>query len=259
MHELMDEMFTRSKLLILNFADLPSDIPKVENIQKYFEYCRANSIDPTLPESRQNFNNRLLSQSHYRYLVSRYDEDRTSMLQGSTIAAQGRTYHLGIDIFSVDLETVYAPCDGTILEIGNEPENHSFGHYLILKPRNSDIPYIFIGHLSAQIIAKSGDVRAGQPIATLGDYVNHENGGWSRHLHLQMLAELSVPGHTPPGYSTKADLALNSRLYPNPLSYFPEWNIYDNRKIKDSPNRALANGVYAPGLPDRTQTPIPEG
>ncbi len=221
MQEPLIDLYSNSQLLVLNFSEIPPQTPKDENIQLYFDDLLSHNLDPTSAQNRQRFNNHILRKTQKRYLVSRYAEDRSAMLTGSHIAQQARTYHLGIDIFSQHLETVYAPCDGEIITIGQEPGGHSFGHYMIIKPRNRKVPYIFLGHLSQPSISV-GPITSGKPIAKLGNFTNQENGGWSRHLHLQMLSELPKSGVTPMGYSTKKDLETNARLYPDPSLFFPE-------------------------------------
>ncbi len=221
----LKDLFTKSKLLILNFDELTPSVPPEENIALYFQACETQGVNPRLPENRQKFNNSMLRKTGVHYLVSRYGEDRHSMLTGSEIAREGRVLHLGVDIFCEDLEQVYAPCDGRIVRSEQEHGSHSFGHYLILKPDQAHLPYLFLGHLSAELPSEGDECKAGQPIARLGDFVDNENGGWSRHLHLQMLTELPPVGEAPIGYSTKADFAANAEKFPDPMPYFPDWVI----------------------------------
>lgn len=225
MNECMRGLYANSKILILNFDNLPAGIAMQEDIRHYFEECEAQGLDPRSPELRQSFNDTLLDYSKMRYLVSCYAEDRSSMLQGSTIAKEARTLHLGVDIFCRDLEPIFAPCAGQIIRIGHEPENHSFGYYAILRPDSENLPYMFFGHLSAKMEISSGRVAAGQHFATIGDFKNLENGGWSRHLHLQMMSELPEDGQAPFGYASSAQLPELIELYPDPIPYFPSWRI----------------------------------
>jgi len=224
LNEPLQNLFTSSSLLILNFDEIPPNTPSEYSIQKYFQDCETSGIDPRTPENRQKFNDALLVKSGMRYLVSRYGEDRISTLKGSQIAKEGRTIHLGVDIFCKNLEIVYAPCDGEIIRIGQELQSHSFGYYAILKPDNPHIPYIFLGHLSSKML-RTGRVKAREPIATIGDYKDNENGGWSRHLHIQMLTNLPLNNQTLLGYSTTASFSTLSQKYPNPMDYFSAWQI----------------------------------
>ncbi|MEO5627469.1 MAG: peptidoglycan DD-metalloendopeptidase family protein [Candidatus Saccharimonadales bacterium] len=223
MQEPLKNLFNASKLLILNFDQIPDDIPASENIQHFFEQSTTLGIDPKTPNQRQQFNNQMIKDTGRRYIVSRYGEDRRAMLAGSSIAKEGRTIHLGVDIFSKNLEAVYAPCDGEVICYGQEPESHSFGHYLVFKP-SLDIPYIFFAHLDGQP-KKLGAVKAGDQIAKLGDYETGENGGWSRHLHLQMMTKLSPNCQAPLGYASQETFPELSKIYPSPMTYFPKWKL----------------------------------
>ena len=220
--EPMHEMFSRSRLLVLDFSEIADG--NEHSIKDYFEECERSGINPRLPENRQRFNDQLLARTGARYLISRYAEDRIAMLAGSEIAREGRTIHMGVDMFSTMLETIYAPCDGRIVETGLEDEPHGYGHYLIMQPDGIEDTYFFFGHLSRRLPAKRA-VKLGDAIANLGDYVDNENGGWSRHLHFQVLKDLPEPGQTPQGYATKANFSAMSKAFPDPMPYFPDWEI----------------------------------
>lgn len=223
LNQVMPELFSRSKLMILDFRET-NNLPSSENIETYFLESVENGVDPKLPQNRQAFNESMLDATGARYLVSRYAEDRIEMLRGSPIANEGRTLHMGIDIFSRNQEDVLAPCNGEVVIVDNEPEDHSFGHYLVFRPDDRSVPYIFFGHLDSSS-QKMGKFKAGETIGRLGSYEDHENGGWSTHLHLQMIAELPGAGDHPLGYSSVDDFPAFSRLYPDPMPYFPSWKI----------------------------------
>ena len=81
-----------------------------------------------------------------------------------------------------------------------------------------------MGHLSGDL-PPLGPVTAGQKIARLGDFAHHENGGWSRHLHLQLCRDLPAPGQAPLGYASKATLHETQQAYPDPVNLFPDWVV----------------------------------
>lgn len=220
--EPLEGLFHQSRWLTLDFDHIIADTPDSQNIQRFFAACEEAGIDPKSAAQRQQFNNRVLDETNARYLVSRYGEDRSAMLAGSSIAQAGRTLHLGIDIFCREQETVYAPCDGEIIASGREPQDHSFGHYLVFKPFDQDI-YLFFGHLSAEPPIRRGQVSAGQAIARLGDYADGENGGWSRHLHIQLFRRPPLSELDLIGYSSRANFTVNSQKYPDPMQLFPDW------------------------------------
>lgn len=223
LHEIMPELFSRSEILIWNFGDITkTDAHK--NIKEYMRAQEKLGHDPRDAFHRQEFNEQVLRRTDSRYLIGRYLEDRSDILQGSHIASQGRTYHLAIDIFSKNQEPVFAPCDGQIVVSTRESGLHNYGNYLILKPDDTTLPYIFFGHLASSK-HPVGKVHAGQQIGQLGSFYQLENGGWSVHLHLQLLVELPPEGEAPIGYSSLTNLEKNKHLFPNPQSLFPAWQI----------------------------------
>ncbi|MBW7956046.1 peptidoglycan DD-metalloendopeptidase family protein [Patescibacteria group bacterium] len=216
MGELFPDLLAQSEVVILDFSQIPDDLPDYKNIKQFFARCEAEGVNPRLAEQRQKFNDNFLHQSGKRYLIGRYGEDRIAMLKGSKIAQEGRSIHLGLDIFTQDLEPLYAPCDGEVVDVGRQKGSFTFGYYLIFKPSNPLIKeYIFLGHLSRKL-PPLGKVTAGDQIATLGDYVEGENGGWSRHVHVQLLTHLPEPGTQPRGYSTKQDMDRYLTEFPDP-------------------------------------------
>jgi murein DD-endopeptidase MepM/ murein hydrolase activator NlpD len=223
LQEVLPELFTRSEVLVWNFADITA-VDAHKDIQRYMEEQKQQGKDPRDAFHRQVFNEEILNKTDARYLIGRYGEDRRDILKGSHIEKQGRTFHLAIDIFSRKQESVYAPCEGEIVVSEYEPGLHNYGHYLIFRPDDTLLPYIFFGHL-AKDKHSIGRVRVGEQIGRLGSFEDLENGGWSIHLHLQLLRELPLRGGAPIGYSTLPDLAENKERFPDPQSIFPQWQI----------------------------------
>lgn len=221
--EIMPELFTRSEVLILNFAEI-TEQDQHKNIQTYMYQQEVLGNDPRDMFHRQEFNNSILDKTDARYLIGRYGENRKDILKGSHIADEGRIFHLAIDIFSRKREPVLAPCNGEIVRSEYESGLHNYGNYLIMRPDDQSLPYIFFGHLASE---KSGigRIKAGEQIARLGSFEDLENGGWSIHLHLQLLAELPLEHEAPIGYSTLENLPRNRELFPDPQLLFPQWKI----------------------------------
>lgn len=222
--EPMQGMFNSSQLMILDVSQVWDELPEYANIRKFFTKCELMGKDPTQPECRQAFNDNFLAKRGRRYLVSRYGEDRSAMLKGSKIHKEGRTIHLGVDIFARELEPVFSPCDGVVVRTGYEAEPHGYGNYLIIRPNDSDVQ-LFFGHLGKGLPEMGRFVQAGEQIAQLGSWENNENGGWARHLHLQMITDLPEEGGTPIGYSSVAEFPVNAKRFPDPLPHFPRWTI----------------------------------
>lgn len=213
--EVMQDVRTRSEVVVLDFAQIDPALAAHKNIRKFFEECTAQGMNPRLPEQRQRFNENFLRKSGKRYLIGRYGEDRSALLPDSKIKREKRTIHLGVDIFSKKCETVFCPCDGYIVHTGYE-RPLGYGFYVIIEHTTLGLKwYSFFGHLSKELPQK-GPVAAGVRIGTLGDFKNNENGSWSRHLHYQLLLALPPEGIAPLGYATPQDFEKMSKLYPNP-------------------------------------------
>ncbi len=220
--EFLPGVFHESRSIILDFAHIPQDTPDCMNIQKYFENCFAHNINPRAPENRQAFNNRAIEFSGSRYLVGSYAENRSAMLGDTQIAREGRTYHMGIDIFCADQPDITAPCDGEIIKVGFEEGFGGYGNYLLFQTADNNL--LLFGHL-ANDPHVVGTVRQGSVIARVGDFANGENGGWSRHLHLQCFTQIPPNNKTPDGYASASKLDEYRLEFPDPSLIFPDWII----------------------------------
>jgi len=215
--EIFPGLRTESRVMVLDFVRIPDDLPPSQRIDTFFQMTEAAGINPRLPEERQRFNNALLSQTGGKYLIGQYLENRIAMLAGSSIAEEGRTYHLGIDVFTSGLDSLHTPAAGKVARIGREPGKHSYGYYAIVEHLfGNQRLYAFYGHLSSKLPEVGTVVGAGQPFAQLGDFVGDENGGWSRHVHVQLLRELPEDTEPPIGYSSLENLSMNSERFPDP-------------------------------------------
>lgn len=217
--EIMPNLRIKSEIVILDFNQLDASIPDFKNIQKFFRECEARGENPRLPENRQKFNDTFLQKVGKKYLIGRYGEDRIEMLRGTQIEKEGRTIHLGIDIFTQGLEEIYAPYNGVVAQTGFEKGKGAYGYYTILEHLNENKKfYTFYGHLSSSLPTLHTAIKQGEPFAQIGDFINGENGGWSRHLHFQLLTELPPQEETPIGYSSKEKFEKNMKKFPDPNS-----------------------------------------
>ena len=108
-------------------------------------------------------------------------------------STERRTRHTGIDVFAAAGTPVHAPLAGTVAYVTYNADPLDYGHTLILRhSTTSGVPfYTLYGHLGGSLpgLCKVGQaVAAGQLIAHLGDW--HENGGWSPHLHFQIMTDI---------------------------------------------------------------------
>lgn len=104
-----------------------------------------------------------------------------------------RTRHTGIDIFAAHGTAVHAPLPGRVLSVTYNADPLDYGHTLILEhttPAGTTF-WTLYGHLAGTLpgLVQPGQrVAAGQLVAHFGDW--HENGGWSAHLHFQIMTDM---------------------------------------------------------------------
>lgn len=141
------------------------------------------------PEGRQRWNDQQLRLSGKRYLIGRYLEDRSALISDTDIVKkEDRAIHMGIDIFSKDLEDIHSPWPGKIIYRGVEPAPDGFGHHVVVEHEllGGKKWYSLFAHLGES--QRTGAVLdKGEILGRLGDH--DENGGWSRHLHYQLFKE----------------------------------------------------------------------
>ncbi len=150
---------------------------------------------------------RLMKDAGVKVGVGRYDEARmlyiTPLFGGDgELTDERRTVHLGIDLFVEAGSAVYAPLAGTVHAFNNNSSPLDYGPMIILKHQADDGQEFFTlyGHLSEDSIAglQVGQaVERGQRIASIGD--PSVNGGWTPHLHFQIITDLLDQGCDFPG------------------------------------------------------------
>jgi len=143
--------------------------------------------------------------------VGGYDEPRLVYVApafslGPRPTDEHRTIHIGLDLFAEAGTVVSAPLDGTVHAFADNAFPQDYGPVIILRHETDtgDDFFTLYGHLSREslIELRVGDrVRAGAPIATLG--APEVNGGWTPHLHMQIMLDLlglgtDFPGVAPP-------------------------------------------------------------
>jgi 4-aminobutyrate aminotransferase-like enzyme/Ser/Thr protein kinase RdoA (MazF antagonist) len=156
--------------------------------------------------------------------VGRYNEARSvysSPLFGkaSDPAGERRTIHLGMDLFVEPGTPVSAPFDGTVQAVANNKAPLDYGPVVILRHNPSpDVQFFTLfGHLSTDTLAsiKIGQrVQQGQIFARIGDA--RENGGWTPHLHFQIILDLLDQGTDFPGVAYATERIVWTGLSPDP-------------------------------------------
>lgn len=159
-----------------------------------------------------------------RVAVGRWDEPRL-LYQAPAFAGEGapederRTIHLGLDLFADAGTTVHAPLAGTVHALADNDAPQDYGPVIVLRHTTDDGTEFFTlyGHLSRESLAwleVGQPVAAGQRIASLGTAA--VNGGWTPHLHLQIITDLLDLGVGFPGVGRPGERQVWRSLSPDP-------------------------------------------
>jgi 4-aminobutyrate aminotransferase-like enzyme/Ser/Thr protein kinase RdoA (MazF antagonist) len=156
--------------------------------------------------------------------IGRYDEPRLIYTAPEFAGiggplAEHRTIHLGLDLFAAVGTPVHAPLDGVVHAYADNRQPLDYGPVIVLRHETDDGTEFFTlyGHLSR----KSLDgleiglvIKAGERIATLG--LAAVNGGWTPHLHLQIVTDILDLGTDFPGVARPSQRAAWRALCPDP-------------------------------------------
>ena len=164
---------------------------------------------------------RAMRDVNVRAAVSGYDELRPPY--SSLIGGQGepdpRVVHLGIDLFAEPGMMVHAPVAGTVHDVGESTSPLGYGPTVVLRHETDDgTPFFTLyGHLDreALTLCTSGRaVSAGAQVGRIG--TADVNGGWTPHLHFQVITDLLGLGRRFPGVGHLSQRDTWRALSPNP-------------------------------------------
>jgi 4-aminobutyrate aminotransferase-like enzyme/Ser/Thr protein kinase RdoA (MazF antagonist) len=155
--------------------------------------------------------------------VGGYNEPRLLYLgpdfAGTRETDERRTVHLGVDLWAKAGTPVFAPVHGVVHSIHDNAAPYDYGPVIILRHALGEESNLFTlyGHLSREslaMVAVGQIVAAGQQIATLG--APEVNGGWSPHLHFQVITDLLGLGHDFPGVARASQRHAWLGICPDP-------------------------------------------
>ncbi len=157
--------------------------------------------------------------------LGRYDEARIiyavpSFKPEGKPLAEGRTVHLGIDVFAEPGAAVHTPFDGVVHSVQDNARPFDYGPTVIIEhPAEGDRPafYTLYGHLGRTSIAglkKGAAVRKGAKIAEIGPFP--ENGGWPPHLHFQIILDMLGMDGDYPGVCRAGERPIWKSFCPDP-------------------------------------------
>jgi 4-aminobutyrate aminotransferase-like enzyme/Ser/Thr protein kinase RdoA (MazF antagonist) len=156
--------------------------------------------------------------------IGRYDEVRamyTGAAFGDTTdpTAERRCLHLGLDLFAPAGTAIHAPLAGTVVACADHAQPQDYGPVIVLRHLTDDGTgfLTLYGHLSRESLA---GVSPGQPIARGAAFATIGapdcNGGWTPHLHLQLIVDDLGSGTDFPGVARVGEGDIWRALSPDP-------------------------------------------
>lgn len=156
--------------------------------------------------------------------IGRYHEARLLYLTpafatGESMTDERRTIHLGVDLFAQAGTPICAPLAGIVHAFANNAAAQDYGPVIILQHHTSDGVEFFTlyGHLSMEslrglFIGKK--IAHGERFAAMGDAT--VNGGWTPHLHFQIITDLLDRACDFPGVGRASEREVWRSLSPDP-------------------------------------------
>ncbi|WP_035726811.1 peptidoglycan DD-metalloendopeptidase family protein [Eisenibacter elegans] len=130
-----------------------------------------------------------------------------------------RSIHLGIDIWMPPGTEIYSPWEAEVHSFSFRPALGDYGGVIILEHRIEGVDfYTLYGHLSKNSLASLRPYKGfkrSEAIGRLGDM--SENGGWTPHLHLQIMVSLDGLEGDYPGVVAADQAEAYLQNCPNPL------------------------------------------
>lgn len=150
-----------------------------------------------------------------------YGEDRSVYTQ-TLFAPEGeepRTVHLGIDVFGPPGAEVITPLNARVHSTRINDQPGDYGPTIILEhtPAPGLTFHTLYGHLSRDSLKglKPGTAfMAGEKIGELG--TKRENGGWSPHLHFQIILDIGSAKGDYPGVCKRSEKERWLAICPDP-------------------------------------------
>jgi murein DD-endopeptidase MepM/ murein hydrolase activator NlpD len=180
-----------------------------------------SKIDIKNPKDLESFIENHLHKNNAKVAFGGYNEMRnlykTNILFNDKLADE-RNIHIGMDLWIKAGTSVLAALDGTVYGFDNNIGTGNYGPTIILKHHlENHIFYTLYGHLSMESIDDieiGSFFKKGQQIATLGN--SSVNGGYSPHLHFQIIKNIDPNLSDYPGVCNKKDLKYYLKNCPDP-------------------------------------------
>lgn len=133
-------------------------------------------------------------------------------------AAETRTLHLGIDLWTAAGTPVHAVLAGRVHSLADNARFGDYGPTVILEHECEGLRFhTLYGHLAAGVLGRlqvGQALAAGEPFAHLGTAPG--NGGWPSHLHFQVIGALGDARGDYPGVCRPSEAAHWLARCPDP-------------------------------------------
>jgi 4-aminobutyrate aminotransferase-like enzyme/Ser/Thr protein kinase RdoA (MazF antagonist) len=166
----------------------------------------------------------IMKQTGVKVAIGQYDEARyfytsPAFATGSSPTDEFRTLHLGIDLFTEAGTVVYAPLGGILIAYADNASPQDYGPVIVVQHQagSGETFYTLYGHMSRESLTglKVGEqIKKGQKLAEIGNA--DVNGGWTPHLHFQIITDLLELGTDFPGVARPSQHEVWKSLCPDP-------------------------------------------
>jgi 4-aminobutyrate aminotransferase-like enzyme/Ser/Thr protein kinase RdoA (MazF antagonist)/murein DD-endopeptidase MepM/ murein hydrolase activator NlpD len=187
--------------------------------------------------------------------VGRYNEPRllyASALFDGRGVDERRTIHLGVDLFAPPGTPVHAPMDGVVHIAADNQAALDYGPVIVLRHETpAGEPFFTLyGHVSRRSLhacPPGRPVAIGDAFAEIGDA--SVNGGWTPHLHFQVITDLLDLGRDFPGVCRASERAVWTALSPDPSPVLGLGNVaFPDEAIGIECVRAARHARIGPNL-----------
>jgi murein DD-endopeptidase MepM/ murein hydrolase activator NlpD len=169
----------------------------------------------------ENYIENILQKNDAKVAFGGYNEER-NLYQSSHLfndeEKEERNIHIGMDLWIKAETSILAALDGTVYGFDFNAGKGNYGPTIILKHAvENQTFYTLYGHLSVESIENleiGTTFKKGQKMATLGDA--SVNGGYSPHLHFQIIKDIKDYSGDYPGVCSKNDLDYYLENCPDP-------------------------------------------
>lgn len=180
-----------------------------------------SQIDLKNPNDFENFIENYLFKNKAKVAFGGYNEVRNLYKKTSLFndeQADERNIHIGMDLWIKAGTPVLAALDGIVYGFDYNAGTGNYGPTIILEHSlENQTFYTLYGHLSVESIEDievGALFKKGQQLATLGD--STVNGGYSPHLHFQIIKNIGKNLSDYPGVCNQKDLEYYLENCPNP-------------------------------------------